>query len=217
MEKNTKYKNLYILKSNNQNRALMTIIRNKDTRRNDFIFYSDRLTRILIENALELLPVQKKTVDTPLNVSYDGLTFEGKICAVSVIRAGDSMLNAVREVCKKIRIGKILIQRNEATAEAIYYYKKFPTDISERFVLLLDPMLATGGSICEAIKILKQSGVKEEKIIFVNLLSCYEGLKTTFEKYPKIRILTTEIDKGLDSKHFISPGLGDFGDRYFGT
>ena len=213
----SKYPNLVTLTENIQLKALMTIIRNKNTRRNDFIFYSDRVTRLLIEKALELLPIRPEIVTTPMNQQYEGVSFEGKICAVSIIRAGESMEKPVREVCKKIRLGKILIQRDEESAEPILYYSKFPKDIASRYVLLLDPMLATGGSACSAIKILIESGVKENKIVFVNLLACHEGLKKVFSEYPEIRVVTAEIDPKLDDKFYITPGLGDFGDRYFGT
>lgn len=209
--------NIIVLDHSPQIKALMTMIRSKDTRRNDFIFYADRLTRILVERGLELLPVKEKKVTTPLDQTYNGLEFEGKICAVPIIRAGESMEKAVREVCKKIRIGKILIQRDEEDASPILFYSKLPNDISKRYILLLDPMLATGGSVCAAIKILKDKGVLESKMIFINLLSSEEGLKKVHGEYPEIKIVTGEVDPELNDKAFICPGLGDFGDRYFGT
>lgn len=210
-------RNLIIMDGSPQIRALMTIVRDRETRRNDFIFYADRLTRILVERGLELLPLREKEVATPLGKKYSGLEFEGKICAVPIIRAGESMEKALRDVCKKIRIGKILIQRDERSAEPIVYYVKLPRDISRRYVLLLDPMLATGGSVCEAVKILKNHGVKESKIIFINLLSCTEGINRLQSAHPEVTIITAEVDPDLDENAFISPGLGDFGDRYFGT
>lgn len=212
-----KNKNLIVLDNSPQIKALMTLIRNKDTRRNEFIFHADRLTRILVEKGLELLPIKKKDIITPLNEKYSGVEFEGKICAVPIIRAGESMEKAVRDVCKKIRIGKILIQRNEKDASPVLYYSKLPKDIGSRYVLLLDPMLATGGSAAEAVKILKKEGVLESKIIFINLLASKEGIKRIHSEFPEIKIITAEVDPHLNDKAFISPGLGDFGDRYFGT
>ena len=211
------YYNLTILAPSGQVCGLMTIIRDQETRRNDFIFYSDRLTRLLVEKSLELLPVRPKSIKTPLGLPHQGVGFEGKICAVSIMRAGESMEKPVREVCKKIRIGKILIQRDEQTAQPIIYYSKLPDDISQRWVFLLDPMLATGGSAREAIRILLEAGVQEERLIFINLLACPEGLQAIFSAFPNIHIVTGAIDKGLDEKAYILPGLGDFGDRYFGT
>jgi len=208
---------LIILDKSPQVKALMTIIRDRETPRDVFIFYSDRLTRILVERGLELLPLKKKEVITPLNKRYSGFEFEGKICAVSIMRAGESMEKALRDVCQKIRIGKILIQRREEDASPVVYYAKLPTDISQRYVLLLDPMLATGGSACEAIKILKGHGVEEAKIIFINLIASAEGVRRLQSEYPGVTIVTGEVDPELDERAFILPGLGDFGDRYFGT
>jgi uracil phosphoribosyltransferase len=125
------------------------------------------------------------------------------------------MERAIREVCLGIRIGKILIQRNEETAKPVLYYTMLPEDIGERMVLLLDPMLATGGSAGKAIDILKERGVKESNIIFVNLVSCPEGIQFMRTNFPQVQIVTGEIDQCLNEKAYIMPGLGDFGDRYY--
>ena len=139
-------KNITVLDYTPQLAALYTIIRDRNTKRDDFVFYSDRIIRLLVEEALQLLPTKPKKIVTPTGSVFAGTQFVGKICAVSIIRAGESMEKAVREVCKKIRIGKILIQRDEKTAKPMLYYSKLPQDISKRFVFLVDPMLATGGS-----------------------------------------------------------------------
>jgi uracil phosphoribosyltransferase len=133
------------------------------------------------------------------------------------MRSGEAMEKAAREVCKKIRLGKILIQRDEETARPKVLFSKLPRDIKDRWVLLLDPMLATGGSAREAIKILQDSGVNPAKIIFVNLLSCPEGLEAVFAQAPELKVVTGAVDQGLNERAYIRPGLGDFGDRYFGT
>lgn len=212
-----KRKNLYVLQYTPQLKALYTIIRDRGTKREDFIFYADRIIRLLVEEGLNLLPLQKVSITTPTDARFEGARFEGRICAVSIVRAGESMETAMREVCKKIRIGKILIQRDEETAEPIMYYSKLPPDISKRYVLLIDPMLATGGSACKAIDVLKKHGVGEEKIIFITLISCPEGIQKVCGSFPAVKVVTGFVDKGLNSKAFILPGLGDFGDRYFGT
>lgn len=212
-----KRKNLYVLQYTPQLKVLYTIIRDKNTKREDFIFYSDRIIRLLIEEGLNLLPINKVSITTPTDSEFEGARFEGRICAVSIVRAGESMETAMREVCKKIRIGKILIQRDEETIEPIMYYSKLPPDISKRYVLLIDPMLATGGSACKAIEVLKEHGVGEEKIIFINLISCPEGINKVCDAFPAVKVVTGFIDKNLNDKAFIVPGLGDFGDRYFGT
>ena len=210
-------KSLYVLEQTDQLKALYTIIRDKNTKRDDFIFYSDRIIRILVEKGLNLLPVKSKKIITPTNASFLGTEFKGKICAVSIMRSGEAMEKAIREVCKKIRIGKILIQRDEKTTKPILLYSKLPSDMSKRYILLLDPMLATGGSVCKAIEILKEKGAKEDRIIFINLISCPEGISKLASKFPKVKIITGIVDKNLNSKAYIIPGLGDFGDRYFGT
>jgi len=200
-----------------QLRTLMTIIRDKNTKRNDFIFYSDRINRLLVEAGLNCLPTREKVVETRTGETYIGSEFVGKICAVPIIRAGLSMQNVIREVAKKIRIAHILIQRDEETAKPIFFKDWLPDDIESRYVLILDPMLATGGSANETIKSLKLKGVTEEKIIFINLVAAPEGIEAVFAAYPNIRIITAEVDEGLDANAYIVPGLGDFGDIYFGT
>jgi len=208
---------VYQLRSNNQIKGLHTIIRDRQTNRSDFIFYSDRLIRLVIEEALNYLPFQPKTIITPTGSEYQGLEWTQNICGVSIIRAGESMETGLREICQSVRIGKILIQRDEETSLPKLYYVKLPKDIADRYVLLLDPMLATGGSSKCAIKVLLENGVKEENIIFVNLIATMDGIMTVKETYPKVRIVTSEIDTRLNEQNFIIPGIGDFGDRYFGN
>lgn len=116
-----------------------------------------------------------------------------------------------------MRLGKILIQRDEETALPKLFYVKLPHDIGQRYVFLLDPMLATGGSAIMAIDSLKERGVTADRIIFVNLVSCPEGLTNLFRAHPQIKVVTAAIDEGLNERSYIVPGLGDFGDRYFGT
>src|SRR6201996_5933302 len=122
------------------------MIRDKNTNRADFIFYSNRINRLLVEEALNHLPVLPHTITTPVGRTYAGVKFEGKICGVSIMRAGEAMEQALRECCRSVRIGKILIQRDEETSKPRLFYDKLPEDIKDRWVLLLDPMLATGMS-----------------------------------------------------------------------
>ncbi|KAG0326372.1 Uracil phosphoribosyltransferase, synthesizes UMP from uracil [Dissophora globulifera] len=206
-----------ILPSTPQLKAMMSIIRDKNTSRADFVFYSDRIIRLLIEEGLNHLPVVEKAILTPTGMEYQGVEFQGRICGVSIMRAGESMEQGLRDVCRSVRIGKILIQRDEETALPKLYYAKFPPDIATRFCLLLDPALATGGSAIKAIDVLLEYGVPPERIVFVNLLCCPEGITALLEKHPRIKIVTAEIDEGLNEKKFIMPGLGDFGCRYYGT
>jgi len=208
---------IHVLPQTNQIKGLHTIIRAVDTPREDFIFYSDRLIRLLIEEALSDLPWSEKIVQTPTGHEYKGIEFVSKICGVSIVRAGESMESGLRAVCKAVRIGKILIQRDEETALPKLYYSKLPGDIANRHVLLLDPMLATGGSATKAIEVLLEQGVPEDKIMFLNLIAAPAGIRNIRQRFPKLRIVTTAIDDGLSEKKYIVPGIGDFGDRYFGT
>ncbi|KAI0706898.1 PRTase-like protein [Cerioporus squamosus] len=206
---------VFTLPQTAQLEALFTIIRDKETSRGDFLFYSDRIIRLLVEEGLNHLPVIPKTVTTPTGATYEGVGFEGKICGVSILRAGEAMEAGLREVCRSVRIGKILIQRDEETAQAKLFYAKLPQDIAQRYVLLLDPMLATGGSAIKAVEVLKEHGVPEDRIIFINLIASPEGLKNFCAKYPQTRVITGWIDQGLNEKAYIIPGLGDFGERRY--
>ncbi|KAJ3551847.1 hypothetical protein NP233_g13003 [Leucocoprinus birnbaumii] len=164
---------VYTLPQTAQLEALYTIIRNKETSRGDFLFYSDRIIRLLVEEGLNHLPVVNKVVETPTGATYEGVGFQGKICGVSILRAGEAMEAGLREVCRSVRIGKILIQRDEETTQPKLFYSKFPSDIAQRYVLLLDPMLATGGSAIKAVEVLIEHGVPAERIIFINLVRSF--------------------------------------------
>jgi len=206
---------VFTLPQTAQLEALYTIIRNKETSRGDFIFYTDRVIRLLVEEGLNHLPVVPKTVETPTGAKYEGVSFEGRICGVSILRAGEAMEAGLREVCRSVRIGKILIQRDEETAKAKLFYAKFPEDIATRYCLLLDPMLATGGSAIKAVEVLMEHGVPEQRIIFINLVAAPEGLKSFCGRFPSVRVITGWIDEGLNEKAYIIPGLGDFGERRY--
>ncbi|KAL1408225.1 Uracil phosphoribosyltransferase, synthesizes UMP from uracil [Vanrija albida] len=202
--------NAIVLPPTAQLQALLTLIRDEKTQR-----YSDRIIRLLVEEGLNHLPVVPKTVRTPVGLDFDGVGFEGRICGVSIMRAGEAMEAGLRDCCRSVRIGKILIQRDEETCLPKLFYAKLPEDIAERFVLLLDPMLATGGSCIKAIEVLLSHGVKEEKILFLNLIASPLGTDAVCKRFPKLRMITAWVDEGLDSHSYIVPGLGDFGDRYF--
>jgi len=196
-------------------RLCSSTIRDRDTDRADFIFCSNRIIRLLVEEGLNHLPVIQHNITTPVGQPYSGVKFQGKICGVSIMRAGESMEQGLRDCCRSVRIGKILIQRDEETSKPRLFYSKLPEDIANRWVLLLDPMLATGGSALMAVDVLKKHGVPEEHILFLNLIASPEGASNFAKKFPKLRVVTAFVDEGLDTKNFIVPGLGDFGDRYF--
>jgi len=176
------------------------MIRDKETQRADFIFYSNRIIRLLVEEGLNHLPVVTHTVTSPVGRDYVGVKFQGKICGVSIMRAGESMEEGLRECCRSVRIGKILIQRNEETSKPKLFYEKLPPDVKDRWVLLLDPMLATGGSAIMAVEVLKSKGVPEDRILFLNLIASPDGIKNFADKVPQVRVITAFIDQGLNAQ-----------------
>ncbi|KAI9716298.1 MAG: Uracil phosphoribosyltransferase, synthesizes UMP from uracil [Chrysothrix sp. TS-e1954] len=193
------HENVLILPQTPQLISLLTMIRDRETDRANFIFYSNRIIRLLVEEGLNHLPVHPKKITTPVGRPYDGVEFEGKICGVSIMRAGESMEQGLRDCCRSVRIGKILIQRDENTSKPHLFYEKLPTDIANRWVLLLDPMLATGGSALMAVEVLIKHGVPEEHILFLNLIASPEGVSNFAKRFPKLRVVTAFIDQGLDS------------------
>ncbi|KAJ0334849.1 hypothetical protein COL5a_000912 [Colletotrichum fioriniae] len=177
-----------------------SIIRDKNTERGDFIFYSNRIIRLLVEEGLNHLPTVEHDVTTPIGRTYSGLMFQGKICGVSIMRAGEAMEQGLRDCCRSVRIGKILIQRDEETAQPKLFYDKLPEDIAQRWVLLLDPMFATGGSAIMAVQVLKARGVPEDRILFLNLIASPEGIKNFTAKFPKLRVVTAFVDQVCTSR-----------------
>ncbi|MED6207391.1 Uridine kinase-like protein 1, chloroplastic [Stylosanthes scabra] len=198
-----------------QTRGMHTIIRDKDVSKHDFVFYSDRLIRLVVEHGLGYFPFKEKQIITPTGATYTGVEFCKQLCGVSIIRSGESMENALRACCKGIKIGKILIHRQGEETQLIY--EKLPNDISERHVLLMDPVLSTGNTASQAIELLINKGVPEANIIFLNLISAPEGINCVCTRFPNIKIITSEIEEGLNDQCRVIPGLGEFGDRYFGT
>ncbi|KAI9714762.1 MAG: Uracil phosphoribosyltransferase, synthesizes UMP from uracil [Bogoriella megaspora] len=215
VSKPVNHDNVHILPQTSQLIALLTMIRDRNTSRADFIFYSNRIIRLLVEEGLNHLPVVQQTVTTPVGRSYTGVKFQGKICGVSIMRAGEAMEQGLRDCCRSVRIGKILIQRDEETSKPRLFYDKLPEDIADRWVLLLDPMLATGGSALMAVDVLKSRGVPEDHILFLNIIASPAGANNFAERFPKLRVVTAFVDQGLDEKNYIVPGLGDFGDRFY--
>jgi len=200
--------NLIRLRVTQQVKELQTVIRDKNTSRSDFKFYADRLIRLVVEEGLNQLPYHKEIVQTPTGCTYDGLRYEQGNCGVSIMRSGESMEQGLRDCCRSIRIGKILIMSDEDTHEAKVFYAKFPPDVEKRKVLLMYPIMCTGKSVVKALEVLGQHNVDEAKVVILTLFTTPEGLRNVINQFPKVKILTSEV-------HPIAPT--HFGQRYFGT
>ncbi|XP_052590353.1 uracil phosphoribosyltransferase homolog isoform X2 [Peromyscus californicus insignis] len=181
---------------------------NRTASRGDFMFSADRLIRLVVEEGLNQLPYKECTVTTPTGHKYEGVKFEKGNCGVSIMRSGEAMEQGLRDCCRSIRIGKILIQSDEETQRAKVYYAKFPPDIYRRKVLLMYPILSTGNTVIEAVKVLIEHGVQPSVIILLSLFSTPHGAKSIIQEFPEITILTTEV-------HPVAPT--HFGQKYFGT
>ncbi|XP_032734627.1 uridine-cytidine kinase-like 1 isoform X3 [Lontra canadensis] len=209
---------LSVLKSTPQVRGMHTIIRDKETSRDEFIFYSKRLMRLLIEHALSFLPFQDCVVQTPQGQDYAGKCYAGKqITGVSILRAGETMEPALRAVCKDVRIGTLLIQTNQLTGEPELHYLRLPKDISDDHVILTDCTVSTGAAAMMAVRVLLDHDVPEDKIFLLSLLMAEMGVHSVAYAFPRVRIITTAVDKRVNDLFRIIPGIGNFGDRYFGT
>ncbi|XP_061667680.1 uridine-cytidine kinase-like 1 isoform X3 [Syngnathoides biaculeatus] len=200
---------LSVLKSTPQVRGMHTIIRNRETNRDEFVFYSKRLMRLLFEHALSFLPLKPVTVETPQGGIYHGRRLSGKrITGVSILRAGETMEPALRAVCKDIRLGKILIQTNLETGEPELHYLRLPKDISEDFVILMDSTVSTGAAALMAVRVLLDHDAAEEKIFLLSLLMAEMGVHSVAYAFPKVRIIATAVDKEVNGRFHIIPGIG---------
>ena len=175
---------------------------------------ANRISVLLAAEALRDVPVVPAVVTTPLGPA-DGHVVETDVVVVPVLRAGLGMLDAVLELLPSARVGHIGLQRDEATAIASRYYSKLPLHVTNSFVLMIDPMLATGGSAAAAIDLIKAAGAKTIRMICI--VSAPEGVRLLEARHPDVVIYTPVIDRELNSHKFIVPGLGDFGDRLYGT
>jgi uridine kinase len=207
---------IHVLKCNKQIESIHTIIRDKEISRDDFVFYADRLSRLVIEHALQFLPSEDIPVETPTGAIYKGKRVYDKICALPIMRAGDSMVSALCSVVRNVKVGKILIQSDKNKTPKLFFFE-LPKDLDDHYILVLDPLLGTGSTVTMAIRLLLDHNIPQEKIIFINLISSPQGVDMVTYTFPKVNIVTTAIDTTLSELGYILPGIGNFGDRYFGT
>ena len=193
----------------------LSIIRNKNTGTKEFREIITEIAIFLCYEAMKDAKLEEIEIETPLCKTKAKVLKEDNYAFVPILRAGTGMLDGLLQVIPNAKIGHIGLYRNEETLEPVKYYYKMPKDISKREVLILDPMLATGGSAADTIKCLKEDGVK--KIKFLSIISAPEGIKRLNEEYPDVELYTAAIDEKLNEHGYILPGLGDAGDRIFGT
>nr|WP_246375366.1 uracil phosphoribosyltransferase [Gluconacetobacter takamatsuzukensis] len=178
-----------------------------------------RLTReislLMAYEATRDLPLEAVEIETPLEHMEGRLLSGKKLCLVSILRAGNGILDGMLDLLPAARVGHIGLFRDPETLEPVEYYMKLPEDIDARFCIVVDPMLATGHSASAAIDRLKRAGVRQ--LVFVCLLAAPEGVAFLSAAHPDVKVITCSIDRELDSHGYIRPGLGDAGDRLFGT
>lgn len=263
------YPNLDAMRSSPIIKEMHTRIRDAATPRTDFVFYADRLIRLVVEAGLGYLPFRERSIVTPEGHPYVGVDFARSLCGVSIIRSGEAMEGALRDCCAAIKIGKILVHRERTELEARWagdagaspgrsgsmsgrgllrnfsdpegrsqpqpvddveanirntsakpdelplVYCKLPEDIAERHVLLMDPILSSGYTIVRAIEALLDRDVREEKIYLLCLIAAPQGIHAVCKRFPRMRVLVSEIDSGMDEHCMVVPGIGEFGNRYF--
>ena len=192
----------------------LTIMRSVDTDTKSFRENLNEIAKLMTYEATKNLKLQDKEVTTPL-MTTTGCELQDRLAIVPILRAGLGMTDGILDLMPTAKVGHIGVYRNEETLEPVYYYCKLPVDITSRKVTVVDPMLATGGSAVYAIDYLKNSGVKD--IIFMCLVAAPEGIAKLLNKHPDVAIYTAKIDQGLTAEGYIYPGLGDCGDRIFGT
>lgn len=192
----------------------MTILRNIETDTKSFRENLNEIAKLMTYEATKNLKLQSIEVQTPL-MKTTAYTLGEKVAIIPILRAGLGMVDGILDLVPTAKVGHIGVYRNEETLEPVYYYCKLPEDIANRKVIVVDPMLATGGSAIYAVDYLKNNGVKD--IIFMCLVSAPEGIAKLLNKHPDVPIYTAKIDQGLNENSYIYPGLGDCGDRIFGT
>jgi uracil phosphoribosyltransferase len=188
-------------------------LRDRSTSPDEFRALARKVITLLLYEATADLPVRHGKVLTPLTEA-PAISIAREVVAIPVLRSGLGILGPVLELLPRVSVGYIGLERDEDTAVARIYYKKLPP-LEGKVPLLLDPMLATGGSAAQALDLIKEAGGRDPRMICV--VAAPEGVKVIEDRHPEVQIFTAALDQGLNARAFIVPGLGDFGDRLFGT
>lgn len=209
-----KYKNVFIY-DHPLIKHKISILRDKNTGMKEFRELVEEITQIMTYVSMDDVQLVPVEVETPLEKTVQYRIPEESVAIVPILRAGLGMVNGVHSIFPNARVGHIGMYRDEETATPHEYYCKLPDGIENMTTILLDPMLATGGSACDAVDLLKRRGVK--RIKFMAIIGCPEGIKRLTETHPDIDVFVSTCDRTLNDKCYILPGLGDAGDRLFGT
>lgn len=193
----------------------LSIIRDKKTGTKEFREIISEIATLLCYEAMSDAKLEEVEVETPICKTKAYKLNENKYAFVPILRAGTGMLDGLIKAIPNAKIGHIGLYRDEKTHEPIRYFYKMPKDIASREVIILDPMLATGGSACDTIAMLKKDGVK--KIKFLCIIAAPEGIQKIEDLHPDVQVYTASVDEKLNENAYIVPGLGDAGDRIFGT
>lgn len=193
----------------------LTLLRDENTGTKDFRNLVEEIAMLMSYEVFRDLPTEEITVKTPLAETKSRSIAGKKITLIPILRAGLGMVDGVLRLVPSARIGHVGVYRDEETLEPQEYYCKTPSDIDQRQAIILDPMLATGGSACAAINFLKQRGCSDIRLVCI--ISAPEGVARVNDEHPDVPIYTCSIDDGLNEIGYILPGLGDAGDRIFGT
>ncbi len=197
-------------------RHKIAILRDKRTSMKEFRELVEEITTLMTYESLkEGVPTVEIEVETPLETCKQRVVKDNAIAIVPILRAGLGMVNGIHVLFPSARVGHIGMYRDEETMLPQSYYCKLPEGIEDKLVLVVDPMLATGGSACDAIQLLKDKGCKHIK--FMAIIGAPEGVSKVAEAHPDVNIYVSTLDRGLNDKCYILPGLGDAGDRLFGT
>ena len=193
----------------------LTYLRSEETTTDSFRRLVKEISQMLAYEVTRDLPTENITIRTPIAEISSPVISGKKQCIVSILRAGNGMLEGMLELLPAARVGHIGLYRDPETLEPVEYYFKVPEDIADRIVIVVDPMLATGNSAVAAINRLKEYGVTSVKLVC--LLAAPEGVRTMLEQHPDVMITAAALDERLNEDGYIVPGLGDAGDRIFGT
>jgi len=193
----------------------LAILRDKKTGTKEFREIISELATMLCYEAMKDAETYETEIETPITKMKTHKIDEHRYAFVPILRAGTGMLDGIINVMPNAKIGHIGMYRDEETFKPNVYFFKVPKDIEKREVIILDPMVATGGSVCDTIEHLKEEGVKKMKLLCI--IAAPEGLRKIEEKYPDVQIYCASIDEKLNEHAYIVPGLGDAGDRIFGT